>query len=165
MYAIWEAKFTMLHTHNTHIKTVNKPAASFQRKGVEGVLIRAIVARRPSAINGRRNIASIRTSIENDTKNLRDASKKVLSQLPKSVNKRGELQKMTELEFTSKFASAITRWRKRLDMTAAEFAAFIGISENTVYNYESARSMPQLYTAMLIAERLGVSIDEFLSGK
>jgi transcriptional regulator with XRE-family HTH domain len=50
-------------------------------------------------------------------------------------------------------------------MTAAEFAAFIGISENTVYNYESARSMPQLYTAMLIAERLGVSIDEFLSGK
>ena len=72
---------------------------------------------------------------------------------------------MTELEFTSKFASAITRWRKRLDMTAAEFAAFIGISENTVYNYESARSMPQLYTAMLIAERLGTSLDGLLRGE
>lgn len=72
---------------------------------------------------------------------------------------------MTELEFTTKFASAITRWRKRLNMSAAEFGKFVGTSDNTIYNYEKGHSMPQLYTAMLIAERLGVSIDEFLSGK
>ena len=72
---------------------------------------------------------------------------------------------MNELEFTRKFADAVARWRKRLDMTAAEFAEFIGISENTIYNYESGRSMPQLYTAMLIAERLGTSLDGLLRGE
>ena len=50
-------------------------------------------------------------------------------------------------------------------MTAAEFAEFIGISENTIYNYESGRSMPQLYTAMLIAEKLGTSLDGLMRGE
>ena len=72
---------------------------------------------------------------------------------------------VSEVEFTSKFAQSITRWRKRLDMTAAEFAEFIGISENTIYNYESGRSMPQLYTAMLIAEKLGTSLDGLMRGE
>ena len=50
-------------------------------------------------------------------------------------------------------------------MSAQEFAAFVGTSENTIYNYENGRCMPQLYTAMLIAERLGVSLDDLLHGK
>ena len=72
---------------------------------------------------------------------------------------------MNELDITSRFAQAITRWRKRLHMTAAEFAEFVGTSENTIYNYESGRSMPQLYTAMLIAEKLGTSLDGLLRGE
>ena len=72
---------------------------------------------------------------------------------------------MNQQEFITAFARAITRWRKRLGMSAEDFAAFIGVSENTIYNYESGRSMPQLYTAMLIAERLGVSLDDLLHGK
>ena len=71
---------------------------------------------------------------------------------------------MNEQEFMKRFASAITRWRVRLNMTAREFADFVGTSENTIYNYERGRCMPQLYTAMLIAEKLGTTLDGLLRG-
>ena len=72
---------------------------------------------------------------------------------------------MNEQDITKRFATAITRWRKRLGMTAQEFADFVGTSENTIYNYENGRCMPQLYTAMLIAERLGTSLDGLIRGE
>jgi transcriptional regulator with XRE-family HTH domain len=72
---------------------------------------------------------------------------------------------MNEQDFTRRFGSAITRWRKRLNMNAREFAEFVGTSENTIYNYENGRCMPQLYTAMLIAEKLGTSLDGLLRGE
>lgn len=72
---------------------------------------------------------------------------------------------MNEQEFMQRFAAAITRWRRRLDMNAKEFADFVGTSENTIYNYERGRCMPQLYTAMLIAEKLGTSLDGLLHGE
>jgi len=71
---------------------------------------------------------------------------------------------MNEQEFTKKFGAAITRWRRRLGMNAREFADFVGTSENTIYNYERGRCMPQLYTAMLIAEKLGTSLDGLIRG-
>ena len=72
---------------------------------------------------------------------------------------------MNEQDINKKFAAAITRWRRRLNMNAKEFAEFVGTSENTIYNYESGRYMPQLYTAMLIAERLGTTLDGLLRGE
>ena len=72
---------------------------------------------------------------------------------------------MTEQDISKRFAVAITRWRRRLKMNAKEFADFVGTSENTIYNYESGRCMPQLYTAMLIAERLGTTLDGLLRGE
>ena len=71
---------------------------------------------------------------------------------------------MNEQDFSKKFATAIIRWRKRLNMNAREFAEFVGTSENTIYNYENGRCMPQLYTAMLIAEKLGTSLDGLIRG-
>jgi transcriptional regulator with XRE-family HTH domain len=71
---------------------------------------------------------------------------------------------MNEQDFMRKFAAAITRWRKRLKMSPEEFAAFVGTSKNTIYNYENGRCMPQLYTAMLIAEKLGTSLDGLIRG-
>lgn len=71
---------------------------------------------------------------------------------------------MTEQDISKRFAVAIIRWRRRLNMNAREFADFVGTSENTIYNYESGRCMPQLYTAMLIAERLGTSLDGLIHG-
>ena len=72
---------------------------------------------------------------------------------------------VNEQDINKKFAAAITRWRRRLNMNAKEFADFVGTSENTIYNYESGRYMPQLYTAMLIAERLGTTLDGLLRGE
>ena len=71
---------------------------------------------------------------------------------------------MNEQDISKRFAVAIIRWRRRLNMNAREFADFVGTSENTIYNYESGRCMPQLYTAMLIAERLGTSLDGLIHG-
>ena len=71
---------------------------------------------------------------------------------------------MNEQDISKRFAVAIIRWRRRLNMNAREFADFVGTSENTIYNYESGRCMPQLYTAMLIAEKLGTSLDDLLRG-
>ena len=70
-----------------------------------------------------------------------------------------------EQDINKRFAAAITRWRRRLNMNAKEFAEFVGTCENTIYNYESGRYMPQLYTAMLIAERLGTTLDDLLRGE
>ena len=72
---------------------------------------------------------------------------------------------MNEQDFSKRFSTAITRWRKRLGMSPQEFADFVGTSENTIYNYERGRCMPQLYTAMLIAEKLGTSLDDLLRGE
>ena len=72
---------------------------------------------------------------------------------------------MNEQDITKRFSTAIIRWRKRLGMNAQEFADFVGTSENTIYNYENGRCMPQLYTAVLIAERLGTSLDGLLHGE
>ena len=72
---------------------------------------------------------------------------------------------MNEMDITKRFSTAITRWRKRLGMNAQEFADFVGTSENTIYNYENGRCMPHLYTAMLIAEKLGVTLDGLLRGE
>ena len=71
---------------------------------------------------------------------------------------------MNEQEITMRFAGGIVRWRRRLNMNAKEFADFVGTSENTIYNYESGRYMPQLYTAMMIAEKLGTSLDGLIHG-
>ena len=71
---------------------------------------------------------------------------------------------MNEQDFAKKFSKAMIRWRDRLDMEPEEFAKFLGISKNTVYNYESGRCMPQLYTAMLIAEKLGTTVDGLIRG-
>ena len=71
---------------------------------------------------------------------------------------------MTEQEFSRRFGIAIRRWRGRLNMDVKEFADFIGTSERTIYYYEKGRCMPQLYTAMLIAEKLGTTVDGLIRG-
>lgn len=72
---------------------------------------------------------------------------------------------MTEQEFTRKFGRAIRRWRAQLGMDVKDFADFVGVSENTIYNYENRCTMPMLHTAMQIAKKLGVSLDDLLRGE
>ena len=69
---------------------------------------------------------------------------------------------MTEQEMMWNFARAIAGWREKLDMNADNFAELIGVSRSTLYNYESGRCMPQLYTAILISQKLNTSLDEMV---
>ena len=69
---------------------------------------------------------------------------------------------MTEQEMMRNFARAIAGWREKLNMNAEAFAEYIGISRATLYNYESGRCMPQLYTAAVIAKRLGTPLDDLI---
>jgi DNA-binding XRE family transcriptional regulator len=69
---------------------------------------------------------------------------------------------MTEKEMMWNFARSMMYWRERMDMNADDFAEYIGVSRSTIYNYESGRCMPQLYTAMLISKKLGTSLDDML---
>ena len=75
------------------------------------------------------------------------------------AQQKGMVIKMKEQDIMNHFADSITEWREELGMTAKDFASHVGISENTLYNYESGRTMPMFYTAVQIAERLGTSLD------
>ena len=69
---------------------------------------------------------------------------------------------MTEQEMMRNFARSIAGWREKLDMNADDFAEYVGVSRSTLYNYESGRCMPQLYTAILIAQKLNVPLDDLI---
>ncbi len=69
---------------------------------------------------------------------------------------------MTEQEMMRNFARSIAGWREKLDMSADDFAEYVGVSRSTLYNYESGRCMPQLYTAILIAQKLGTPLDDLV---
>ena len=69
---------------------------------------------------------------------------------------------MTEQEMMRNFARTIVGCREKLDMSAEDFAEYIGVSRSTVYNYESGRCMPQLYTALLLSKKLGITLDDMV---
>ena len=69
---------------------------------------------------------------------------------------------MTEQEMMWNFARSIAGWREKLDMNADDFAEYVGISRSTLYNYESGRCMPQLYTALLLSKKLGITLDDMV---
>ena len=54
--------------------------------------------------------------------------------------------------------------RKRLGLTQAEFGERVGIDPNTISRYEREQLNATNKTAMKIAQKLGVSIDELLNG-
>ena len=69
---------------------------------------------------------------------------------------------ISEQEMMWNFARSIAGWREKLNMNADDFAEYVGISRSTLYNYESGRCMPQLYTAILISQKLNTSLDEMV---
>ena len=54
--------------------------------------------------------------------------------------------------------------RKRLGLTQAEFGERVGIDPNTISRYEREQLNATNKTAMKIAQKLGVSVDELLNG-
>ena len=62
---------------------------------------------------------------------------------------------MTQGEYMRK-----ARLAKKL--SAKRLSELTGVKEPTIYNMEKGRSMPYLYTAILICDELGISLDEFI---
>lgn len=52
--------------------------------------------------------------------------------------------------------------REKKNMGVREFSRFLGLSEYTYHYYKEKGGMPTLYTAMIIAEKLGMTLDQLL---
>ena len=67
---------------------------------------------------------------------------------------------MTFEKVQMRFVARLEEEREKRGMTKEAFAAFCGISPTTL-NYTLARGgLPTLYTAMLIAEACGLTLDQ-----
>lgn len=60
---------------------------------------------------------------------------------------------------TKIFAKRLKQARSAAGMSQEALAGVCGIAYNTVYFLEKGRNLPNLYTAILIADVLNVSID------
>lgn len=62
----------------------------------------------------------------------------------------------------SEFGVAIRRQREAMKMTVAQLAKEIGVSRNTITNYESGKTEPSASDIVRLADALGCKVDEFL---
>lgn len=64
----------------------------------------------------------------------------------------------------SKIAENMHAARERAGLTVAQLAESSGVSEWCLYNYESyhARGMPRLDTVLMIADALGITLDDLI---
>jgi len=58
------------------------------------------------------------------------------------------------------FAARLRALRQARGLTQKSLAALAGVSEGCIRQWEQRRRAPSLYTAVLVAEALGVPIDE-----
>ena len=65
----------------------------------------------------------------------------------------------------ARFAERIDLFRHDKQMTKKDFCALIGISVSNYDYYVGGYGMPNLYTAMVIAEALDVTLDQLLGIK
>lgn len=63
---------------------------------------------------------------------------------------------------TAQVGSAIRRQREAMAMTVAELASRIGVSRNTLTNYEAGKTEPAASDLVQLAEALGCSVSEVL---
>ncbi|MDE6730892.1 MAG: helix-turn-helix domain-containing protein [Oscillospiraceae bacterium] len=52
--------------------------------------------------------------------------------------------------------------RKKQGVSVSELAAAAGVVRQMIYDYESGKKMPQPYTLLAIAEKLGTTCDAML---
>lgn len=61
------------------------------------------------------------------------------------------------------FSSRLGKCRYDKELTQKELAELIGVHENTIQLYENGKSEPKLSRFILLADKLGVSLD-YLAG-
>ena len=62
-------------------------------------------------------------------------------------------------------AGNIRRKREEAGMTRRQFAAAAGVSEASIYNIEKRLTQPRIDTIWIIAQHLGVGLDELCGGQ
>lgn len=70
---------------------------------------------------------------------------------------------MSFLDVQERFAASLVALREERNMTIDEFCEFCGIGKSSYDYYVRQGGMPTLYTAMVIADRLGLTLDQLLS--
>lgn len=68
----------------------------------------------------------------------------------------------TYAEVQRRFASRLEAFREQLGLTKRQFAWRCGITIHNYDYYTNKGGMPNLYTAMMIAERLGLTLDQMI---
>lgn len=67
-----------------------------------------------------------------------------------------------EMSFEADFGSRLRVARRRAGMTQTELATAIGSTTACVCNYELANRMPNVRRARMIADALGITLDELV---
>lgn len=69
---------------------------------------------------------------------------------------------MTFDDVQDRFAQRIEAFRDQTGMTKRQFCRRIGVNINAYDYYINKGGMPTLYTAVLISERLGITLDQLM---
>lgn len=69
---------------------------------------------------------------------------------------------MSFLDVQERFAASLVALREERNMTIDEFCEFCGIGKSSYDYYVRQGGMPTLYTSMMIAERLGLTLDQLI---
>lgn len=69
---------------------------------------------------------------------------------------------MTYDDVQERFAQRIEAFRGQVGLTKRQFSRHIGVNINAYDYYINKGGMPTLYTAVLIAERLGITLDQLM---
>lgn len=72
---------------------------------------------------------------------------------------------MNEQDYISTFAASLKQRRKSMHMSTYQFSELLGIARQSLMKYENGEFMPQLYTALRMANNLGISVDELVFGE
>lgn len=63
------------------------------------------------------------------------------------------------------FEKALKECRKRKGYTQYELAELVGVSQSAIAQFELGSSLPNIKTAVRLAETLGVTCEELVKGK
>ncbi len=70
---------------------------------------------------------------------------------------------MSFLDVQERFAESLAALREERHLTVDEFCELVGIGASSYNYYVREGGMPTLYTAIMIAQRLGISLDRLVA--
>ena len=72
---------------------------------------------------------------------------------------------MSFIDVQERFAESLAAQREERHLTILEFCELVGIGPSSYDYYTRGSGMPTLDTAIMIAQRLGISLDELVGAE